>query len=220
MEAVGTEFNLFEPFMNQTALIREMVQEFSPVATIIQGAPIDFQIDGTGKNYIDLNDYKLELTVKLTTPRVEISGQGQRWAHHPLHLLFQSVTMKIADKVVTESNNLYPYRAVMETQLNYEAEVLKTRLKCEGYEEDVSFEVTDPAGENNGLKAREMKFNNSKVVRLIGRLDSDLWKQEKLIPPGIKLDVQLVTARPPFFIKAAAVDDRRNQIQYNSAVFS
>ena len=66
MEAVGSELNLFEPFMIQTAVIGEMVQ-----------------------------------------------------VNLPLHSLFQSVTMKIADKVVTESNNLYPYRPLFETMLNY-----------------------------------------------------------------------------------------------------
>ena len=130
MEAVGSELNLFEPFMNQTALVGEMVQEFAPVATIIQGAPIDFQIEGSGKNYIDLNDWKLEVKVKLTTPTGGDIAAATKVStvNLPLHSLFQSVTMKIADKVVTESNNLYPYRALMETQLNYEAEVIKTRL--------------------------------------------------------------------------------------------
>ena len=72
----------------------------------------------------------------------------------------------------------------METLLNYEAEVRKTRLKCEGYEEDVSLADTNPATAwaNTGLKVREAKFNASAVVRLIGRLHSDLWHQEKLIP--------------------------------------
>ena len=27
----------------------------------------------------------------------------------PLHSMFESVTIKIADKVVTETNNMYPY---------------------------------------------------------------------------------------------------------------
>ena len=135
MEAVGSELNLFEPFMNQTAVIGETVQEFAPVATIIQGAPIDFQIEGSGKNYIDLNDSKLEVKVKLTTATgADIAATTKvGTVNLPLHSLFQSVTMKIADKVVTESNNLYPYRALFETMLNYEAEVMKTRLKCEGY---------------------------------------------------------------------------------------
>ena len=82
----------------------------------------------------------------------------------PLHSLFKSVTMKVADKGVTESNNLYPFRALMETLLTYEDEVMKTRLKCEGYEEDNALTDTNPAtgGTNTGLKAREVKFNNSK----------------------------------------------------------
>ena len=130
MEAVGAELNLFEPFMNQTAVIGEMVEHFAPVATIIQGAPIDFQIEGIGKNYIDLNESKLEVRVKLTTPTGGDIAAATKLStvNLPLRSLFQSVTMKITDKGVTDSNNLYPYRALMETMLNYEAEVMKTRL--------------------------------------------------------------------------------------------
>ena len=111
MEAVGSELNLFEPFMNQTAVIGELVQEFAPIATIIQGAPIDFQIEASGKIDIDLNDSKLEVKVKVTTPRGGDIGATRNVStvNLPLHSLFQSVTLKIADKVVTESNNLYPY---------------------------------------------------------------------------------------------------------------
>ena len=78
--------------------------------------------------------------------------------------------------------------------LNNEAEVMKTRLKCEGYEEDTALAATSPAagGTNAGLRAGEAKVNNWKVVRLIGRIHSDLCHQKKLIPPGIKLDVELV----------------------------
>ena len=47
---------LFEPIKNQKAVIGEMVQEFAPFAMIRQGAPIDFQIEGSGKNSIDLNE--------------------------------------------------------------------------------------------------------------------------------------------------------------------
>ena len=58
------------------------------------------------------------------------------------------------------------------------------------------------------------------VVRLIGRLHSDLWQQEKLIPPGIKLDVQLVPARPAFFIKTAAPEGEAAQVLYNYHIVS
>ena len=89
MEAVGSELNLFEPFMNQTGVVGEMVQEFAPVATIIQGAPIEFQIEGSGKNYIDLNDSKLEVRVKLTTPAGGVIGTAVKLStvNLPLHSL-------------------------------------------------------------------------------------------------------------------------------------
>ena len=71
---------------------------------------------------------------------------------------------------------MYPYGALMETLLNYEV-VLDTRMKCEGYEEDTPAQiaVTDPTGANAGYLAREGFWNNSRVVRLIGRLHSDLF---------------------------------------------
>ena len=130
--------------------------------------------------------------------------------------------MKIADKVVTEGNNLYPFRALLEKLLKYEAEVMKTRLKCERYEEDVSLADTNPAtaGANTGVKAREAMFNNSKVVRLSGRMQTDLWHQEKLITPRLKLDVQLVPARAAFFTKTADPGNRAAQVQYNYHIMS
>ena len=160
MEAVGSELNLFEPSMMQSAIVGESVQEFQPVATITQGAPIEFQIEGGGRNYIDLNNTKLEVKLKLVAPDGQANGRGVNISttNLPLHSAFQSVSMKVADKVVTETNNLYPYRSIMETLANYESDVLKTRLKCEGYEEDTASQMddTNPAntGANTGLKAR------------------------------------------------------------------
>ena len=107
-----------------------------------------------------------------------------------LHSMFESVTIKIADKVVTKTNNMYRYRALMETLLNYEKVVLDTGMKCDGYEEHTPshIAVTDPNDSNEGLVAREGFWNNTRVVRLIGPLHSDLFHQEKLIPSGIKLE--------------------------------
>ena len=154
MEAIGSELNLFEPAVIQSAVVGEFVQEFAPIATIIQGSPIDFQIEGGGLNYMDLNNSKLEVRGKLTKPDGTNIAAGTRVGvvNLPLHSLFSSVNMKIGEKVVTESNNLYPYRAHMETIINYQEDVLNTRMLWEGYDGDTSgqMDVTDPAGANAG----------------------------------------------------------------------
>ena len=75
MEAISSELNLFEPPVIQSAIEGETVQEFGPLATIIQGAPIDFQIEGGGENYIGLNNTKLGVRAKLTMPDgIDIAG--------------------------------------------------------------------------------------------------------------------------------------------------
>ena len=84
-----------------------------------------------------------------------------------------------------------------------------------GYEYDAILEDSNPAsaGRNTGLTARVVKFKVSKVVRLIGRLHSDLWHNKKFILPGIKLDVQLFRARPAFFINSAAKERDGAQVR-------
>ena len=110
--------------------------------------------------------------------------------------------------MVTESNNLQPLRALLETLLNYESHVLKTRDKCDRYEEDIPLDDLNrtTTGTNTGLKALEVKFKESNVVRLSGRLYSELLHQEKQILPGVKLHVLLVLAPPAFFMKTSASD--------------
>ena len=203
MEAIGSELNLFEPATIQSAVIGESIQEFAPIATIQQTSPIDFQIEGGGQNYVDLNNTKLEVRVKIVDPAGANTAVEVGVANLTLHSLFSAVTIKIGDKVVTESNNLYPYRAILETLINYPRDVLESRMKCEGFIADTtgSMHVTDPTGTNLGLNAREDMFHDSKIVRLIGRLHADLWHQEKLIPPKTKIEIQLVPNKATFVLK-------------------
>ena len=83
-------------------------------------APHRLSNRGQWTNYIDLNNSNLEVTVKLTTPPGGDFGTGTKLGtvNLPLHSLFPAVTLKFADKVVTKSNNLYSYRALIERLLN------------------------------------------------------------------------------------------------------
>ena len=97
---------------------------------------------------------------------------------------------------------------------------MKSPLKCEGFEMDSHLEDTTAAAgwRNDGHNAGEVQFNASNVVRLSGRVHSDLWHQEKLISLGIKLDVQLVPARTTFFIKTEAADTVDHRVAYKDHI--
>ena len=225
MEAIGSEFDLFSKEVFQASVVAEPIQEFGPIATLQQGAPIEFQITGGDRNYVDLNNTKLEVRVKLTAADGTDIDTGVKVgvANDTMNALFSSVEMELAEKPVTDSNNLYPYRAFLETILNYPKDVLTTRMICEGWVKDTpgKLDAPDPAADANvGLKAREASFNASKVVRLIGRLHLDLFHQEKLIPPGVPIKIRLVPSRSAFVVINKKPDNVATQPQYVVKIMS
>ena len=81
---------------------------------------------------------------------------------------------------------------------------------------------TNPAagGGNWGLNTRGGNFNASRGYRVIGPPQIDLFHQEKIIPPGVKLHLQLGPTRPPFLLKNAAPHENAGQAQYKFNILS
>jgi len=147
MEAIGSDLNLFEKEVIQGGVDDGFIQEFGPIATIQQGAPIEFQFAGGDRNYVDLNNTKFEVRVKLTDDAGGDIADTKKIgvANDTLHALFSNVDMELGDKPITESNNLYGFRSVLETVLNYPKDVLETRMICEGFVKDTAGKMDTPA---------------------------------------------------------------------------
>ena len=120
MEAIGSDMQLFEKEVIQGGLNDEIILEFGPIATIQQGAPIEFQFSGGDRNYVDLNNTKFEVRVKLTDDSGGDIATGTKVgvANDTLNALFSNVDMELGDRPITESHNLYPFRSFLETVLN------------------------------------------------------------------------------------------------------
>ena len=108
---------------------------------------------------------------------------------------------------------MYPYRAYLETLLNYSKETQETRLLTEGWVRDTANQlaVTAANGDNRGLFARVTTFGESKVEELVSRPHSDMFQQDRLIPPGIDLHTKLVPAANNFVCKSAAPGELQNK---------
>ena len=208
MEAISSELNYFEAPVIQTAVQEEYDQEISPIATIQDGAPIEFMVKGVRDLYLDLNNTKLEVCLKIceTNGTALVAGDRIGVDNLMLHSMFSNVDMEVGQKQVTDPNNLYPYRSIFETILNYPREVLDTRMICEGWTKDTAaqFDVTDPTGANTGLGTREQNYRASRAVRFIGRPHLDLFHQEKLLPGGVDMKLRFIPHKAPFVILNAA----------------
>ena len=114
------------------------------------------------------------------------------------------MSVEFNGKPVSEPNNLYPYRAYLETLINYSKEIQNTRLLCDGWTQDTAdnINVTDVTGANFFLRTRAWRFARSNVVELIMRPDLDVFQQDRLIPPRVDIHLRLIPSANNFVCKS------------------
>ena len=223
VDQITSEIDLWGPIMQQTALLNEWDREFLPLATIQDGGLIEFMAKGAEQLYMDLNESWLRFQVKLTladgrAAAADVVGPINLIAHS----LFAQVSAELNGKPVGEPNHLYPYRAYLETLINYSKETQKTRLLAEGWVKDSSGHMnefdTAAGGGNAGLVARTGTFANSAVVELIMRPHLDIFQQDRLIPPGVDLHLKLIPSAASFVCKSPAPQANNAQERFKPVI--
>lgn len=160
-ECTKSELDLFAAPHFQTNIDKAKWGEYFPVSTVSDSGPLDFKISGSGEEYTDLKHVWLHVKVKVTksdgTDLVDGTdkvGPGNLF----LQTMFSEVIVSLNDKVITESTNTYPYKAMLITLLTYGSDAKKSQLTAELFYKDTAgkMDVVDPsaASPNQGLKTR------------------------------------------------------------------
>ena len=225
MEGLLSELDYFQPQVMQLSVNAEYDRVFGPGQTIVHGGPIEFFVRGADGLYLDLNNSKIEIKVKITLENGNDLPNNAPVGpvNDLLNTLFQSVEMELAGVLITDPNTKYAFRSLVENLINYTQPVTSTRLLSEGWTKDTANQcgITDPAGANQGLTARAAWYANSRVVTLIGRPHLDLFHQEKLIPANIDLKLRFIPNTHAFLLKTAApADVQHPQVNYRIHIAS
>lgn len=116
---------LFEPIQVQNDLHYEFMRDFSPIAAIQHGAPMEFNIPYATQLYHDLNNSLLRVRTRI----MDAAGNAPVANAHPsvVNNVFNSMwrdhTLSKNGRQITELNNMYAWRALMEDMLNYSTDV-------------------------------------------------------------------------------------------------
>ena len=224
VESIPDEVDLFAPLLQQNVIKDDFDQEYLPVNAIQAGAPIEFSIKTADDLYLDLDESRFIVTAKITKANGTDMDGNVRAApvNLLLHSLFREITASLNDTPVSDPNPLYPYRAYLETLLNYSEDVQKYRLITEGWAKDTAGQmaVTSLAadGANIGLKDRATRFATSTVVELVGRPHLDIFHQNRLIPPGTALRIKFIPSSNQFVCISPPPADNAQQEQFKVAI--
>ena len=202
-----TELDLFLIPPTQTAIEKGHFIEYHPLANIHDGGPVEFNISGNGEDYMDLSQSYLYVKVKIVKPDGTNLKNDDKVApvNLFLHALFSQIDVSLNERTITSSSNSYPYRAYIETLLNYGEDAKKSILTCECFYKDKFLTATDPtlaANGNPGLKKRYELTKESKTVDLIGPLHCDVFQQNRLLLNLVDLKIKMTRSKPDFCLMA------------------
>ncbi|GBN27373.1 Uncharacterized protein F54H12.2 [Araneus ventricosus] len=199
--AVKYKLDLFLTPLTETAIEKGQWLEYHPITNIRNGNPIEFSISESGEDYIHLSATHLHLKVKILKDNAKL-GETDNVA--PVNLLLYSLSshedVSLKRRLISASRNLYPFRSYIETLLNYGSDYKKSFPTCESFYKDSAscFDKTAPAWVNEGFKKPASLIEKSKVIDLIGNLQSDIFYQDRLLLNVVDLKVKLIRSKPEF----------------------
>ncbi|XP_038248478.1 uncharacterized protein F54H12.2-like [Dermochelys coriacea] len=159
---------------------------------------------------MDLNNTLLYLCGKI------VKGDGTELAtdaevglvNYPVASIFSQLDVTLGDRLVSQSNNCYPYRAFIESVLNYSDDTLATQFSAGLFYKDTAGqqEETGLDGENLGFVRRAKLTAQSRTVELLGHLHSDLFFQEKLLLNGVNVKIKLTCSKDAFCLMGSGTE--------------
>ncbi|CAH1240717.1 Hypp6073 [Branchiostoma lanceolatum] len=203
-----SELDLFEVPPTQTAIQSGRWVEYHPVASLAETSPIEFDIPGAGEEFTDLSQTRLYVRAKIVRangadlPNDAKVGPVNLW----LHSLFSQVDATLGGKLVTDASNVYPYRAYLETLLNFGSEAKQTQLTSALFYQDTPgrLHLADPyptdegAVANEGLAKRAHMTRESREIDLLGPLHIDILFQDRYLLNKVDVKIKLHRSKHQF----------------------
>ena len=208
-----SEIDLFSVPPTQQSLERGRWIDYAPLSSVENpDSAITYLIAGTDE-YIDLS--KTILTVRGEITKGDgstLTGGGQTDVapvNNFLHSLFKQVDVYLNGKQVTPAMGTYPYRAYIETLLNYDVSAKKSQFTSALYYKDTATQmdqagalpktVNDASGNklrvpgtgNQGFAKRSAFVQNGKQFVLSGPIFADIFMSDRLLLNMMDLKVVL-----------------------------
>ena len=195
-----SDLDIFTPAFVQTDILKGRFEDVFPLSNIEDGGPLEFSINNTSEKFLDLANSYLKLSFRvMKADGSELDADAKvTVANYSIASIFSQLDIILNGKNISSSTNLYPYRAMFETLMNYGKDTLKSQLEMglfmlDGHTKEVARVTT-----NKGLKKRFELTDKSEIVHVLGRLHSDLFHQGRLILNGLPLRIKLHRSKDSF----------------------
>ena len=180
-----TELRLFDVDLPQIAAVDAyFVPVFPDTALGKDLSDIVFTLNGSGSEYMDLNDTTLTVRARILDPDGNpYDKTATKNAFYPvnyfMNALFKDVKLLLNGKIIEGGSDYYSYKATIEDIFNFDLATKDIQLRTKGYYPNVD--------------DRKVSIDQSEEKEYCGALRLDFFNQPKYLIPGV--DVQLIFKR-------------------------
>ncbi|XP_033107266.1 uncharacterized protein F54H12.2-like [Anneissia japonica] len=205
-ECLKSELGLFSVPPTQTSITKGQWVQYFPYTSISDSGPVQFNIQGSSEEYVDLGQTMLRVKAKITkSDGTDLDADDPVGPSNLLlQSLFSEVDISLNERLITPSTNTYSYRAMIETLLTYGTDAKQTHLTGGLFYKDTAsrMDAANPtvgnAVANNGLKKRSEFTNGSRLVDLIGPIHCDIFFQDRMMLNGVDVKIKLHRSKNSF----------------------
>lgn len=207
--AFSRRLALFYNFPTEAGVEQTEWIDIRPTASPIHGGAVEFNISGTGTNYIDLQRTRLYVRLRLLHEDGSILNEKEKVAliNLPLHSMWNQVDISLQQQIITSSvSNNYAYKAYIDMLLKHGTLTNDPECQTQLYNQDNagSFDDADPiTGSNLGLYIRSTFTEGSKSLDLEGPIFPDICQQERFVINGVQVGIKLWPARETFCLMSS-----------------
>ena len=208
------DFSFIPP--TDTTIVKNYYERVEPTASA-NSSTVQFALKAKHKDFISLKNSFIQVSAKIlksdkTVPDAPAGGAAIENASKvfPINYLgatmFKNVKVSIGGVKISDSNDLYPFKAFFEYLLSYYPDVAHQSGALSLWYKDTKEydEVTTLTGatHNAGAMKRFQRTQYGKIFEMSTRIHDDLFCQNKLVPGEVGLTVEFDRADEPFCLMA------------------
>ncbi|MES9880032.1 MAG: hypothetical protein ABW185_04040 [Sedimenticola sp.] len=193
-EGVPSELALFDLPPTQVGVTDVYYEEVRPISQVTGDSPIEFRVSGQNSmDYIDLKGSQLYVKLKVLKADGSIMPAIEKTAPANLFLqaLFSSTEVSLQNKA-TITCNYNPYRAMIDTLLNYGSDAKSSQIQSQLWRMD------DVDGFGVGETERAKLIEGSKILDLQGPIFHDLFDMSRYLLNQVDVKLRLNRSSPAF----------------------
>jgi hypothetical protein len=216
------QLELFSMPETQAQVESSYMLDVRPMTALSEGSVVEFVMGGENRDYLYMKGSKLFVRLrvvhqdgttiheqKVDSNGLPIAGSLPDEKAFPvnlcMHSLWNQIDVFVNGYRLSQASGMYPYKAMIKTELGYGSDAKKTQLTAQGYKMEKGPDLDLFTVANTGMYWRQKLFKGSKTVDFEGPLLEDVMELEKFLLNGMHVQLKLYPSLKKFYIMAEDV---------------